>query len=163
MLYESAVYSAIHHTIAASRIYEKLLKLDNVHVSRDPRRNVLGSVVFISNQNKSVISGTGKLFTNFLQNRNVSGYSGQGEVIKFEHDDNYEEASLQVINFEQTFGHLRADLRSGKLNFVIYVFNLVLFLINEWYQKCTVHTYRWIIWLCCEAKIRRKTVNFKLS
>ena len=110
LLYESAVHAAVHNTIAAGRIYDKLMALKKINVNRDPRRNVQGTFIVLSNLTKSIVAGCGKLFTNFLQTRNVSGYTGQGEHLSFVNDHSYRQSAVQVMSFEQSCDHLDIDI-----------------------------------------------------
>ena len=110
ILLDSAVSVAVHNTVAANRFLEKLMKLDDSSWS-DSTKHGVGSVVLIANPKKSVAGGSGKLFNNFIKNKQLTDYIGQNEKFVFPDDENYHDAVLKVITFKETFGNLRTDLR----------------------------------------------------
>ena len=115
LLYQSALNAAVYNTIAAGRFYEKLMALKNIHLSRDPRRNVQGTFIVLSELRKSTVAGSGQLFTNYLQTRSVNGYTGQGQHLSFVQDDNYNQSTIQVMSFEEICDNLKMDITKRML------------------------------------------------
>ena len=117
MQYDSAVLAAVNNTVAASKLYDKLMTLNDI--DRESGQHVTGSFVVISNPKKSVVDGTGELFQQFIETKHICGYAGEKDKIAFPKDSNYDVANFRVITFEKSLGHLRTDLR--QCNFFINI------------------------------------------
>ena len=63
----------------------------------------------ISDGYHSVLGGSGEIFEEFLRSRELKNYAGEGEELSFHTDENYSDAKLKVVRFDQTFDKLPYD------------------------------------------------------
>ena len=64
------------------------------------------------------IGGMGNIFDNFIDSKELSGYTGEGSKFASVEDDDYEDAVVQIVRFDQTFKRSCYDVTRG--NFKIF-------------------------------------------
>ena len=75
----------------------------------------VGSLVVLSDGNKTFVGGFGNMFDNFIATRQAQGYPGEGEEsVATLSEDNFESALMKVLKFDETFRKMPYDASTCK-------------------------------------------------
>ena len=66
----------------------------------------------MAKKKESLVAGSGPIFDRFLESRQITGYTGKDSPFASFFDDDYDEAPLKIICFDQSFKHLPYDART---------------------------------------------------
>ena len=100
--YQMAIETAVQKTVLAGRYVERLVGMNSNRRNYTPDYTVKGTLVVISDPDKSVVGGWGALFDSFISSGKIEGYKGHNQPPSNINDPNYNDADLCVISFEQT-------------------------------------------------------------
>ena len=74
----------------------------------------------VTNGEDTIVSGFGYLIDNFIRTKQLSGYPGQTVNVSVLSDENYENATLKLMRFDQTFDKMPYDASKRKIMSLIY-------------------------------------------
>ena len=112
---ESSTKTAVRTTIATSRFTAKRNELDSRRL-----KGLAGSMIMLSDGEFATVGGHGDLFERFLQTKQLSGYPGEKSPVVSILDDNYTDADLKLMRFDQTYDKLPYDASSRKFEYINY-------------------------------------------
>ena len=94
----------------------KTIRLINKYNKYKGFKNILQPSFFLAVETGSFtnISGTGNLYTNFWENQQLSGYSGENCIPSTPKDGNFACAKLRYLPFDHTFTFLPIDVDKCK-------------------------------------------------
>ena len=102
---ETLLLTAVHSVIATGRYAKKLREANH-----DSNVGQVSTFALIQDGKNCFVAGMGNIFTNFLITKQLSGYLGQGQPIASVFNNNYEDAVLKILHFDQTFKKQREDV-----------------------------------------------------
>ena len=102
----SYVFGSARNTVSAGRYAVKLFDLN-----KNLSNFCTGSMSMITDGTSTSVAGHGDLFNNFLATKQLTGYIGNNDQISTIFDDNYKNARLKLVRFDQSFQHLSYDVR----------------------------------------------------
>ena len=106
---ESSTWNAIRVTIATSRYTVRRDRLQN-----DGSAGEVASFVMITDCKTTTVSGFGHLIETFIHMKQLSGYSGHNKNVAVLADDNYGQAKLKLMRFDQSFENMPYDASKRK-------------------------------------------------
>ena len=101
---DTTVKSAVRNSVAATRYMEKLQEVSGQGVDGE-----CSSLCIIRCGEKAIVGGQGKMFSDFLASKQLTGLFRPEESYLSVSHPKYEEANLQVLRFDQCFKKLPYD------------------------------------------------------
>ena len=111
---ESSALTAICKAIATVRHIEHRNSLLHANNSK------VGCFSMISDGNQAIFGGKGEMYDEFVKTKMLKNYPGEEEEVAFHTDDDYQDAKLKIIRFDQTFDRLPYDASDRKYCINVY-------------------------------------------
>ena len=132
MTIESSTQNAICVTVATSRY-----TVQRDQLQHEGSGGEVASFVMITDGKTTTISGFGHLLETFIRTKQLSSYSGHNENVAVLSDDNYAQAKLKLMHFDQSFENMPYD--ASKLKCILLSFSdiqiCIVYFINSFRDK----------------------------
>ena len=75
-----------------------------------------GALIAVDTGEQCSISGVGPIYEHFIQTGKLMNYSGYGTEASTFHDNDFNTASLRIVNYDETFYKMPYDVRKSEFN-----------------------------------------------